>query len=135
MKDIKLSLLADIHGFPTYALSFGQTRYNFCHLEDVCNFIRKVYTVDTDVLLSKQEKKREYTPPLKPIASYGAHDGIKKLILTLCDKPIRANEIAALVLTQHPELNVKTVQNCILPLVATRQLTRLTRGFYQVATP
>jgi len=122
MKDrrLQINLLADIHGFPTYAVHYKQTRYNFCHLEDVCNFIKRVYNVDSDTLLRLQPEPSVTKPDVKPPIVYrrkSDYKHIDDLILSLCDKPTIAKEVCGYVKIQHSELPEKTVHNRLLFLV------------------
>jgi hypothetical protein len=126
MKDkrLQINLLSDIHGFPTYAVHYKQTRYNFCHLEDVCDFIKRVYKVDNEKLLRLQpepviELHKPFTPHFIPTIYYHKKPEYKKLdefILSLCDKPTISKEVCDYVKIQHPELPTKTVHNRLLQL-------------------
>jgi hypothetical protein len=122
---VQINLMEDLHGFPTYAVHYRHTRYNFCHLEDVCTFVKKVYNVDNDRLLSAQQPTRinPIVPP--PTTKRGQqYAAVDFLIQVVCDKPTIAKEVYNYVQIEFPQIDEKVVHNRLLQLTSKGSLKR-----------
>lgn len=126
---LEVYLMEDVHGFPTFGVKYRRTRYNFCHLSDVCEFLHKVYHVNNDLLLCKQRKataakviRLTVMPPRV----------VRGLILALAEETITNKEVITNVSRDYPQFSRVQIENQITQLVVGKRLQRI--GYGQLKT-
>jgi len=129
-----IDLLEDIHGFPTFAVHYKGTRYNFCHLEDVAAFQQRVFNVDNDRLLTQQHKPRHSAKRIVLKVQRTNHELLRNFIVSLVDThtTITTTEVYEYVYSEFDnQFSYKQTINAISNLIQSGKITSAGRGKYQ----
>jgi len=129
-----IELLQDLHGFPTFAVHFKGTRYNFCHLVDVFALQQKVFNVDNDKLLIHQRKPRHYAKHIVAKADRTLHRLLRDFILSLVEThtTITSKEAYQYVNVEFDnQFTYKQFANTVMYLMESNQIASAGRGRYK----